>query len=358
MDGGARLKKRGRIERKGAKEGKYKGKKEKGRREKIEEKIECRRKRAGEEEGSGSRSTVATAKVYHSRAQSVGCSWDVRGRETPCRSVRSMEVQVGGSLEDRTRARRMQWGERWGAGGERKEEKLAAVGRRGSRRSVLPCNLLTAGPRLSISWHNSGMGPSGPENVTSSRGTESRNLQTSRQRSNFNRVRFSELDHLPWLPISIDPSFSPLERISSRFPPRLRKDFFPLRTKNRVEFPHACPWHFRPCSAAYHERSYVTNSGIEDNRIYDGIIQARLLFAEATCTHDARAHPARTGRSKMLDPPTDNHTYSRPPTSNRSITARRLISLENSHHLLTVYCFLKLLQDAVHCGAIERVPTG
>lgn len=36
----------------GAKEGKYKGKKEKGRREKIEEKIECRRKRAGEEEGS------------------------------------------------------------------------------------------------------------------------------------------------------------------------------------------------------------------------------------------------------------------------------------------------------------------
>lgn len=93
---------------------------------------------------------------------------------------------------------------------------------------------------------------------------------------------------------------------SSRFPPRLRKDFFPLRTKNRVEFPHACPWHFRPCSAAYHERSYVTNSGIEDNRIYDGIIQARLLFAEATCTHDARAHPARTGRSKMLDPPMDN----------------------------------------------------
>lgn len=150
----------------------------------------------------------------------------------------------------------------------------------------------------------------------------------------------------------------PLERISSRFPPRLRKDFFPPRTKNRVEFPHACPWHFRPCSAAYHERSYVTNSGIEDNRIYDGIIQARLLFAEATCTHDARAHPARTGRPKMLDPPTDNHTYSRPPTSNRSITARRLISLENSHHLLTVYCFLKLLQDAVHCGAVERVPTG
>lgn len=225
------MKEGGRIERKGAKEGKYKGKKEKGRREKIEEKIECRRK--GEEEGSGSRSTVATAKVYHSRAQSVGCSWDVRGRETPCRSVRSMEVQVGGSLEDRTRARRMQWGERWGAGGERKEEKLAAVGRRGSRRSVLPCNLLTAGPRLSISWHNSGMGPSGPENVTSSRGTESRNLQTSRQRSNFNRVRFSELDHLPWLPISIDPSFSPLERISDR-PVSLRdcgKIFFPSERK-------------------------------------------------------------------------------------------------------------------------------
>ena len=33
MDGGARLKEGGRIERKGAKEGKYKGKKEKGRRE-------------------------------------------------------------------------------------------------------------------------------------------------------------------------------------------------------------------------------------------------------------------------------------------------------------------------------------
>lgn len=236
------MKEGGRIERKGAKEGKYKGKKEKGRREKIEEKIECRRKRAGEEEGSGSRSTVATAKVYHSRAQSVGCSWDVRGRETPCRSVRSMEVQVGGSLEDRTRARRMQWGERWGAGGERKEEKLAAVGRRGSRRSVLPCNLLTAGPRLSISWHNSGMGPSGPENVTSSRGTESRNLQTSRQRSNFNRVRFSELDHLPRLPISIDPSsarenlvpfpsaiaerfFSPPNEKQSRISPRLSVAF-------------------------------------------------------------------------------------------------------------------------------------
>lgn len=53
----------------------------------------------------------------------------------------------------------------------RKEEEWPAVEERGSRRSVLPCNLLTAGPRLSISWHNSGMGPSDPENVTSSRGT-------------------------------------------------------------------------------------------------------------------------------------------------------------------------------------------
>lgn len=112
-------------------------------------------------------------------------------------------------MEDRTRARRMHWGERWRAGGERKEEKLAAVGWRGSRRSVLPCNLLTAGPRLSISWHNSGMGPSGPENVTSSRGTESRNLQR------LANVRISRaFDSSNWIicdvPISrrFDPSFS------------------------------------------------------------------------------------------------------------------------------------------------------
>lgn len=31
-----------------------------------------------------SRNTVATPKVYHSGAQSVGCSWDVR---TPCRNT-------------------------------------------------------------------------------------------------------------------------------------------------------------------------------------------------------------------------------------------------------------------------------
>lgn len=38
--------------------------------------------------------------MYHSRAQSVGCSWDVRGRETPCRSVRSMEAEVGGGSNE------------------------------------------------------------------------------------------------------------------------------------------------------------------------------------------------------------------------------------------------------------------
>lgn len=37
---------------------------------------------------------------------------------------------------------------------------------------------------------------------------------------------------------------------------------------------------------------------------------------------------SQSGRCKTLDLPPDNHTYSRSRTSNRSITARRLISLE------------------------------
>lgn len=61
--------------------------------------------------------------------------------------------------EDRTRATKRE-------SRRTKRRRAPAEGQEGSRRSVLPCNLLTAGPRLSISWHNSGMGPSDPENVT------------------------------------------------------------------------------------------------------------------------------------------------------------------------------------------------
>lgn len=57
-----------------------------------EKKISKEEKGKGKEEGRPeqrrapciSRNTVATPKVYHSGAQSVGCSWDVRA---PCRNT-------------------------------------------------------------------------------------------------------------------------------------------------------------------------------------------------------------------------------------------------------------------------------
>lgn len=50
---------------------------------------------------------------------------------------------------------------RWRRVGQKREKRDQGIGRE-SARSVLPCNLLTAGLRLSISWHNSGMDPDGP----------------------------------------------------------------------------------------------------------------------------------------------------------------------------------------------------
>lgn len=82
-------------------------------------------------------------RCIHSGAQSVGCSWDVRA---PRRNT--MET-VGQKREY--------------------EEKRGQGTGRESARSVLPCNLLTASLRLSISWHNSGMDPDGPQKCRPSR---------------------------------------------------------------------------------------------------------------------------------------------------------------------------------------------
>lgn len=83
---------------------------------------------------------------------------------------------------------------------ERKEEERPRRWRRGgSRRSVLPCNLLTAGPRLSISWHNSGMGPSDPENVIPSRGTGYATPGISRCQRTLRRSRASRFSRLSFL---------------------------------------------------------------------------------------------------------------------------------------------------------------
>lgn len=173
--------------------------------------------------------------MYHSRAQSVGCSWDVRGRETPCRPPRSMEVEVGGSLEDRTRATRTQWG---ASGGERAEnEKKKSWRRWGGGAVGVPSYLVIYSPRapgypsrgITQGWaHRTPKmsllrgAPDTPSNIYVQPTFEFHACSIP-TRMGGERANFASRSRI----FSLMNNF-----VSDRFPSQSRKDFFPKRVEN------------------------------------------------------------------------------------------------------------------------------
>lgn len=90
----------------------------------------------------------------------------------------------------------------------------------------------------------------------------------------------------PWLVVEqISPTSFCLRRAGKKIFPEEAE-----RLPNKIVTRPSPRWHFVE-PPVYLGRSHVTNSCIEDNRIYDSIIRARLLFAQVTRTHGTLNEP-------------------------------------------------------------------